>query len=398
MRFDILFLCGVIFFGAFPVSASIVCPRQGERPAVASDAAVQNGNIIIGTCYDPQNSGAVSQNAEQAKQYLKSIFKPVTSCTSAQEQVSKVNDAFAICAARFLKEFNSTQGGAQVIRAWNNVGCETAMCKRPDGSANPGCGGFGRVAAEGRLVVSNHVLGVAMDVFAGSKQRQMIDFAHKNPQFGVCFPIASWDPVHMVLGGLKGGERCAQVPKPCEGVTFDPSNQSPTIANTNAPQSSQGGPQQLADLIRTYTNPQRQPLINQPITQNTVSSAFLTTPTFVNTGLNDTGVLPQQSAVDTLNNIANESNTGQTPVTVSSQNVKIDASNAAVLTPSSQNINTQMNNQQNIQSPVVINTQTFTSSDLNQGASSQTNNVQSRFQTFMQYLRPYRTQQVPSMY
>lgn len=406
MRVSFVFVVLTILFGASFVSAND-CPKQGERRAVATDAAVQNKQITVGTCYDPQNAVAINQGAEEAKQYLKSIFKPVTSCTPADEQINRVDAAFATCAARFLKEFNSRYGGAVITRAYNSVQCETDMCKRgPPGVGNTGCGGFAKIAVSGGAVVSNHVRSVAMDVSAGSKQEQMIAFAHQNPQFGMCFPVASWDKVHMVLGGVPGGERCAQVPKPCDGVNFDPNSiQNPDMTNfRNTQNNPTAGPQSLANAIRSYTNPPANTLgTNQPLsasTQNTISSIFAMPATTTTSVTTDTTATTTQasSTIDILTTIALGASDIATSTSITSPSVTINSGDAVFLNPNVfQNLQSAQN--QFVPDPSFPSSQTFTSPDLNPTVYQSPQNlsrveatirdIRARLDSILQYVRPF---------
>lgn len=398
---------GVFFLLLFPVtlvSANTVCPLAGQRPAVASDAAVQNGTIDLGTCYDPQNAAGISQGAEEAKQYLKSILKPATSCVPAQDQFNKVNDAFAICAARFLKTFNEQYGGAVVTRAWQTNQCETAMCaKGPPGVGNVGCGGFARIAVSGGIVDSNHTRGVALDVSAGSKQELMIAFANRNPQFGVCFPLASWDKVHMVLAGIGGGERCPAPNKPCDGVNFDPNSiQRPTAGDIRQAQMLQqpAGPQRLADVIRQYASPTSAATsASQPLsaaTQNTVSSVFANPQLASLTNTETTSTGQGVSTADLLNSLL-EDPSKKTAHNTTSVGAEVDPNSAVQLTPPS---NAQANaSDTGSQTGYYVSPHTFVSSDLKFDASNPSTQlspaqatiqqIRTRMETVTQYLTPF---------
>lgn len=383
--------------------------QAAVRPATEADLAAMRAagiqNPTVGMLWDPSNPH-VGQQAGEAKQYLKSIFKPVTSCTPADEQINKVNDAFALCAARFLKEFNSRYGGAVITRGYNSVQCETDMCKRgPPGVGNTGCGGFAKIAVSGGAVVSNHVRSVALDVSAGARQEQMIAFAHQNPQFGVCFPLASWDKVHMVLGGIPGGERCAQVTKPCDGVTFDPNSiQNPDMTNfRNVQNNPTAGPQSLANAIRSYTNPPAntlgasQPL--SPASQNTIASIFAmpaTTTAFVNTTATSTG--QATSSIDILTTISLGASDIATSTSITNPSVTINSGDAVFLNPNVTQ-GTQNAQGQFVLNPSFPSSQTFTSPDLNTSMFQSPQNlstieatirdIRARLDSILQYIRPF---------
>lgn len=214
----VLFVLGIL-----AVSLPLFASAQSADCPVAGTELITSATRVIATyagipadqkCWNPKDPH-VGEAAGDAKQYLASLKSGKNTCIADPKlEFSQVNDALAICAARFLKAFQDSYGTKpQITRAWNSLQCEAKLCEN-----NAGCGGFKNSPAP----YSNHVKGYAIDVTAGAKQEAMIAFANKNPKFGVCFPLASWDKVHLVLAGIKSGEKCPLATAPCDGVTFDP--------------------------------------------------------------------------------------------------------------------------------------------------------------------------------
>lgn len=200
------------------IASATACPT-GTRPATADDAAVKNGHIQVGTCYNPNEVG-IGQSAEEAKRYIMSIARNLRNSAAppTQERINKLNDTFAICAAQYFKAYAQQYGPVVVVSAYRD-------------------GPNGENARAGRAPNSNHTRGVAMDVNpggGGSSYETMWKFASDNPQFGVCFPHQNGsanttgypDRPHMVLAGIGGSEggACARqgVTKPCSGTNFVP--------------------------------------------------------------------------------------------------------------------------------------------------------------------------------
>ena len=88
------------------VSAQADCSQLGAtfRPATMADAAVKNGQIPVGTCYDPKAIG-ISQEAEEAKAFLLTRYHQ-GGCSSRnasrEEGISKLDSEFAISLAKML--------------------------------------------------------------------------------------------------------------------------------------------------------------------------------------------------------------------------------------------------------------------------------------------------------
>lgn len=283
MRYTVAgFLLGIAFFATTPTVFAAACP-EGYRLATAGDAVVHDptSKIAMGTCYKPNEVG-IGENAEVAREYLKSLDAGMSGqCTPLFEQYGRVNGSFAICAAQFLKAYQQEYGRVYVNRAFNNVACETDMCKRgPPGVGNVGCGGFARIAVSGGLVYSSHTTGLAMDVavaegVGSAQQLKLIEFANKNPRFGLCFPITSWDRVHLVAAGFReNGESnmCANigVKDRCDAGNFDAiafrADTATRLAASHPPSIKQP-PQIVA---------QRQPLTPQQFRQSLIDLGFTT--------------------------------------------------------------------------------------------------------------------------
>lgn len=110
-----IFVYSVVFWLSFLVApigvlAATDCSQLGSqyRLATANDAVVKNGEIPAGTCYDP-NDSAIGKNAEEAKQFLLTRYKPSAggcsaSTQTAQQSIDKLDSQFAINLAKMLKE------------------------------------------------------------------------------------------------------------------------------------------------------------------------------------------------------------------------------------------------------------------------------------------------------
>ena len=210
------------------VSTAEVIPACGGIAAIrATDKEVTaaQGKMKIGDWTCPIAQAGVTADVGEAKQFLVSRIGDTNSCkvqrVTPQMAIDGLNSAFATCAARFFKEYESRYTTkVRITRASNPIQCEAELCR-----GNSGCGGYMNSPAPN----SNHVKGVALDV-TNANQRQMMLFAKQNPQFGVCFPFLDHprfkDDVHMILAGINSGEArlngCTGVTKACDGVTFNP--------------------------------------------------------------------------------------------------------------------------------------------------------------------------------
>jgi hypothetical protein len=244
MRRGALWVVVGTFFFAIPSTALAQFAPEGTVFTTPDDPIVRLGVLPKGTAYDPDDLN-IGQNAEEAKSYLRSISGQGRGCLSLDQQVGLLNGTFATCSSQFLQEFQKQYGiQPHVNRTATTISCEAAMCRN-----NPGCGGFMNSPAP----YSSHVQGIAIDVSA-SNQNLMIAFAHANPQFGVCFPLASWDKVHLVSAGVPGNSEsgtCARmgISRSCDGRTIDPNS-------LNRPD-----PSQISNLLQ---NPSMPPPSNYP--------------------------------------------------------------------------------------------------------------------------------------
>ncbi|MDP2648724.1 MAG: M15 family metallopeptidase, partial [bacterium] len=106
----------IAVFGVFLVAGiaprstlAVTCPNPGERPAIASDAAVKNRQISIGTCYDPKNALAINQVVEEAKRFLSDRYSSPGFCSQKGlanpkvDGIAKLDAEFAINLANMLK-------------------------------------------------------------------------------------------------------------------------------------------------------------------------------------------------------------------------------------------------------------------------------------------------------
>lgn len=363
------------------------------RPANDADCQIlrQHGvTCVVGvTPYNPNDAG-VGQTADQAKRELKALPRePVnrSQCAAPTDDrnIDRLNDAFAICAAQFLKDYTNRYGrNSIVIRSAFRDG---ARGSGPDGrqSANQCAGGAG---------ASNHTRGTAMDVQAVPQDtyQRLWRHASDNPQFGVCFPFQdrplpgypNGDRPHIILAGIGGSEGalCDQ-----QGVTRACSGAPPTNIVARPPPP--GPPLGLGNTARTsllgtgfglvsqpppYTQPilppqpfmQQQPLLgafNNPAplpqpTQQGVSSQITNTNTNSNTNQSTS-----TSVADRLLELAFGTSSSPTSSTglATSAPIIISGANAGVITGSQQNTTTQAWTTGGIQS---VGQQTFVSNDL----------------------------------
>ena len=243
------------------------CNIPGTRPATASDAAVKNGTIEAGRCYNPNEVG-IGQNGEEAKAYLNSLPKRcVGQCAAPPDKahVDKLNDTFAICAANFFKAYTARYGTVYITSAYRD-------------------GPSGENARAGGVPGSSHTRAIAIDVNPASENLypMMWNFAKANPQFGICFPHEGFDRPHMILAGSGGGEaaKCAArgVARPCNGLSFDPSSVQPAYGGLS-PTSALSN--QIRQALMTPPPPPP-PQMQQPVSssqQQPTQSAYQETPT-----------------------------------------------------------------------------------------------------------------------
>lgn len=291
----------------FAAAQTSDCPIPGTRRATADDAAVKNGQIKVGSCYNPNEVG-IDQSTEQAKAYLLSIANglPGTQAPPTKERVNHLNNALAVCAARFLKAYSERYGAVRLTSAFR-CGPNTPAHIQCDRTENGRAGGAPN---------SNHQVGMAIDVGpTDGNYKQMWEYAKQNPQFGVCFPYEGADRPHMTLGGAPGGEgaKCAAVgvKQACSGVKFDPkdvgaqvasSATSPSRSFTDRLRQSLGMPP-APPQIPPYQQPQQAPQQSQPIGQayqQPISQAYQQ-PSTVTTGVPTTVGTTPVSISDLLN-------------------------------------------------------------------------------------------------
>jgi len=130
----------------------------------------------------------ISSKVANSKQYLLSISSDLrNSCAppTNTDNIRRLNNTFAVCAAQFLSAYESAygKGSAVVVSAFR----DGAPGSAPDGS--------GRSANEcaGGALNSRHTKGIALDINPGpgGSYETLKRFAEMNSQFGVHFP---WFP------------------------------------------------------------------------------------------------------------------------------------------------------------------------------------------------------------
>lgn len=225
-----------LFYFSITVSVYAVGGFPCDNPRLPTEAEVAAGAPAgIKAC--PNDFKTAIRDDGSAKAFLNSLpKKPLSNCAPpTEENISRLNPSFAICAANFLKAYTERYGAVAITSAYRSP------------SAN---------ACAGGVPGSNHTRGVAMDVNAVPKSMYpvMWKFASDNPQFGVCFPFQDgrtgsiFDRPHMILAGIGGseGNLCARqgVTRPCEGSNFDPSSIQSVQSYSSAPSSG------LSDYIR----------------------------------------------------------------------------------------------------------------------------------------------------
>jgi hypothetical protein len=129
--------------------------------------------------------------------------------TYEDKNIDRLSRSFAVSAARFLKAFVEVHGEVTITSAHRTEEEQTCVCV---GEKGP-CAGRPRVVnkKKGKRTVSfvvrsvsNHQLGIALDVRAGTGSEDeficMQEFAQLNPQLGVRFPLGKHDYPHMEPG------------------------------------------------------------------------------------------------------------------------------------------------------------------------------------------------------
>lgn len=182
--------------------AGLVCLLAGAGAAHAQDAA----------------QAFKSESIEgQALAYLKSLKREWSGTgdhdchTYEDKNLERLQPAFIVASAAFLKAFVATHGAVTITSAHRNDNEQVCVCY---GERGP-CAGkpvtvqtkTGPVTVK-PIGLSRHQLGIAMDVRPGTGSEAeflcMQEFARLNPQFGVQFPLGRYDLPHMELVGARG--------------------------------------------------------------------------------------------------------------------------------------------------------------------------------------------------
>lgn len=242
----LLILIAILSFLLFVSNAYAADDGLPDGCHIATAAEVAAGAPAGRPVCPADTASGITNEVGQAKAYLNSLPKnALSSCAPPNEEnIRKLNNTFAICAARFLKAYTSSVGGVVITSAFR----DGAPGSAPNGkqSANQCAGG-----ASG----SQHQRGLAMDLYPQNGDFQKLwDFASQNPQFGVCFPYRGGDRPHMALAGANTGEaaKCAAqgVRSTCSGTSFDSSSEfSPAQSSTINPTSS------ITDALKKLLNP-----------------------------------------------------------------------------------------------------------------------------------------------
>ena len=103
---------------ATPVFATDCSKLPGTREATADDVVVKNGQISAGTCWNPNDPG-IGKVDEEAKLFLRSL--PRSGSASEDANIAKLNNAFAKCAAKFLKDFSQRYGAVTISSAYRSA-------------------------------------------------------------------------------------------------------------------------------------------------------------------------------------------------------------------------------------------------------------------------------------
>ena len=197
------------------------CNGGGHLATQLEADSVTDGSIIAGYTFICNNdkSLGISNKVGEAKNYLVSVPKrPLSNCAPPNEDnIRKLNDTFAVCAANFIKAYTQKYpSGVYITSAYRDAGSGANQCA-------------------GGAAASNHTRGLAIDMSpVNGDWKTLWNFASQNPKFGVCFPFQdkplsgypNGDKPHIILAGIGGteGSRCAAqgVASPCDGVPFDP--------------------------------------------------------------------------------------------------------------------------------------------------------------------------------
>ena len=186
----LLYITSFIFFG---VTHAAGCP-SGTRPATADDAAVKNGTIEIGRCYNLNEVG-IGQNAEQAKQYLRSILCPPDRDNyggrGPDGTIRGLDAKFAVCAAKFLKSARDSGTNVCISEGARSVEKQNEYVRRG-------------VLACKKGAACEHPRGIAIDVNVRPNTNNCASYRNLHqaaPQFGLKFYLGCRDAYHFVPTG-----------------------------------------------------------------------------------------------------------------------------------------------------------------------------------------------------
>ncbi|MBI4067838.1 hypothetical protein HY413_00315 [Candidatus Kaiserbacteria bacterium] len=149
---------------------------------------------------------AVSDASITAKQYLKTLPRQFAGSSSydcktyGDKNIDRLDPAFAVCAATFLKAFTDSGGKVTITSAHRSPQDQVCVCKGETGM----CGRALPVDSSGRPIGGRgvgHQYGTAMDIRSGNASdadySAMQNFARTHPQFGIHFPFGMRDRPHM---------------------------------------------------------------------------------------------------------------------------------------------------------------------------------------------------------
>lgn len=153
----------------------------------------------------------------QALAYLKSLKREWSGTgdhdchTYEDKNLERLQPAFIVASAAFLKAFVVTHGAVTITSAHRNDNEQVCVCY---GERGPCAGKPVTVQTRNGPVtvrpvgLSRHQLGIAMDVRPGTGTEAefvcLHEFARANPQFGVQFPLGRYDLPHMEMLGARG--------------------------------------------------------------------------------------------------------------------------------------------------------------------------------------------------
>ena len=153
----------------------------------------------------------------QALAYLKSLRREWSGSgdhdchTYESKNLERLQPAFIVASAAFLKAFVATHGPVTITSAHRNDNEQVCVCY---GERGPCAGKPVTIQTKNGPVtvrpvgLSRHQLGIAMDVRPGAGTEAefvcLHEFARANPQFGVQFPLGRYDLPHMEMQGARG--------------------------------------------------------------------------------------------------------------------------------------------------------------------------------------------------